>query len=137
MTIPKARHLLLLFVVIAALAAGVWALTRFTLKPPTASESATATAPRASDPDWWRSMERVKEARSDTGNVAIEIPSELRHYDERRWFLATQVAEVKTFNLQPVQDFVDLAAAVRRGEMVPLPAVTDTYILFGVGARVN
>ena len=136
MTNLKARHLLL-FVVIAALAAGVWALTRFTLKPPTASESATTTAPRASDPDWWRSMERVKEARGDTGNVAIEIPSELRHYDERRWFLATQVAEVKKFNLQPVQDFVDLAASVQRGELVPLPAVTDTYILFGVGARVD
>jgi hypothetical protein len=34
-----------------------------------------------------------------------------------------------------VQDFVDLAAAVKRGEMVPLPAVTDTYIPFG--ARAN
>ena len=67
----------------------------------------------------------------------MEIPAELRHYDERRWFLATQVAEVKKFNLQTVQDFVDLAAMVRRGEMVPLPAVTDTYILFGVGAKVD
>ena len=82
-------------------------------------------------------MEKVKEVRGDTGHVSIEIPSELRHYEERRWFLATQVAEVKKFNLQPVQDFVDLAAMIKRGEMVPLPAVTDTYILFGVGARVD
>ncbi len=64
-------------------------------------------------------------------------PPELRHYDERRWFLATQVAEVKKFNLQPLQDFVDLAAMIQRGEMVSLPAVTGTYILFGVGARVD
>jgi hypothetical protein len=82
-------------------------------------------------------MEKVKEERGDTGNVAMEIPAQLRHYEDRRWFLATQVAEVKKFNLQPVQDFVDLAAMVKRGEMAPLPAVTHTYILFGVGARVN
>jgi hypothetical protein len=32
---------------------------------------------------------------------------------------------------------VDLAAMIERGEVVSLPAVTDTYILFGVGARVD
>ena len=137
MTNLKARHLLLLFVVTAAFAVGVWALTRFTLKRPSPVESSTAAAPRASDPDWWRSMEKVKESRGEAGNVAIEIPAELRHYDERRWFLAAQVAEVKKYNLQPVQDFVDLAAMIQRGEIVPLPAVTDTFILFGVGARVD
>ena len=138
MTNLKARHLLLLFVLTAAFAAGVWTLTRFTLKRPSSGESSTSPATRASDPDLWaRSMEKVKEARGDTGNVAIEIPAELRHYDDRRWFLAAQVAEVKKFNLHPVQDFVDLAASVQRGDLVPLPAVTDTYILFGVGARVD
>ena len=134
----KARHLLLLIVVTAAFAAGVWAVARFTLKRPSPGEPAKAAPPRAADPDLWRrSLEKIKEVRGDTGNVAIEIPSELRHYDERRWFLATQVAEVKKFNLEPVQDFVDLAGTISRGEMVPLPAVTDTYMLFGVGARVN
>jgi hypothetical protein len=138
MTNLKARHLLLLIFVTAAFAAGAWALTRFTLRRPSPGESSTPVPPRASDPDLWaRSMEKIKEARGETGNVAIEIPAELRHYDERRWFLATQVAAVKKFNLQPVQDFVDLAAKIQRGEMVPLPAVTDSYILFGVGARVD
>jgi hypothetical protein len=51
--------------------------------------------------------------------------------------LAAQVAEVKKLRLQPVQDFVDLAAMIRRGELIPLPAVTETYILYGVGARVD
>jgi hypothetical protein len=134
----KARNLLLFIVVTAVFAAGVWALTRLTVKPLSAGEYSKVSEPRASDPDLWaRSMEKVKENRGDTGNVAIEIPTELRHYEERRWFLATQVAEVKKFNLQPVQDFVDLAAMFKRGEMVPLPAVTDTYILCGVGARVD
>jgi len=79
-------------------------------------------------------MEKVKE---DRGGGGIEIPSELRHYNDRHWFLATQVAEVRKFNLQSCQDFVDLAAMIERGELVSLPAVTDTYILFGVGARVD
>ena len=106
MTNLKARHLLLLIVVTAAFAAGVWAIARFALKRPSPSESSTVAQPLASDPDLWaRSLEKVKEDRGDTGNVAIEIPAQLRHYDERRWFLATQVAEVKS---QPaaVQDFV-------------------------------
>lgn len=138
MTNLKARHLLLLIVLTAAFAVGVWAIARFTLKRPSPSDSSTVAPPRASDPDLWaRSLEKVKENRGDTGNVAIEIPAQLRHYDERRWFLATQVAEVKKVNLQPVQDFVDLAAMIQRGEMVSLPAVTDTYILYGVGARVD
>jgi len=136
MTNRKARYLLLLIVVTAAFAAGVW--TRFTLKRPSSGESSTVPTPRASDPALWaRSIDKVKEDRGETGNVAIEIPAELRHYDKRRWFLATQVAEVKKFKLQPAQDFVDLAAMIQRGEMVSLPAVTDTYILFGVGARVD
>jgi hypothetical protein len=134
----KVRYLLLLILVSATFAAAVWALTRFTLKHSSTGESSTAAAPLASDPHLWaRSVEKVKEDRVETGNVAIEIPSELRHYDERRWFLATQIAVVKKFNVHPVQDFVDLAAMIQRKEIVALPAVTDTYILFGVGARVD
>ena len=129
-------------VVSLAFGAGVWALLRFTprirLENQPAEPSATAVT-RSADPDLWaRSMEKVKEEdRGDTGNVALEIPTQLRHYEDRHWFLATQVAEVKKFNLQPVQDFVDLAAMIQRGEMVSVPVVTDTYILFGVGAKVD
>ena len=82
-------------------------------------------------------MDKVREARAETDNIAIEIPTQLRHYEDRHWFLATQVAEVKKFNVQSAQDFVDLAAMIQRGEMVPVPAVTDTYILFGVGAKAD
>jgi len=120
---------------------GVWALLRFTAPRRHVYQSADlsdAASIRSADPDLWaRSLEKVKEDRGNSGNVALEIPPELRHYEDRHWFLATQVAEVKKFNVQPVQDFVDLAAMIERGEMVPVPAVTDTYILFGVGARVD
>lgn len=134
----KAWHFILLIVATSTLAGGVWVLTRFTPTLSAPIEPSTAVQSQPSDPNLWsRSLEKVKENRNESENTALEIPSQLRHYDERRWFLGTQVAEVKKFNLQPVQDFVDLAAVIRRGDMVPLPAVTNTYILFGVGARVN
>jgi hypothetical protein len=134
----KGRHLFLLSVLIAAIAAGVLKLIPLTLtRPSHESSSSSPGSSRASDLDWARSLERIKENRGDIANVAMNIPEELRHYDDKRWFLAAQVAEVKKLRLQPVQDFVDLAAMIRRGELVPLPAVTETYILYGVGARVN
>ena len=132
----------------AAFGIGVWALLRFAPRIRQANQSARPATQSAdlsngaslgdADPDLWaRSMEKVKEDRAETEKVALEIPAELRHYEDRHWFLATQVAEVKKFNVQPVQDFVDLAALIERGEVVPVPAVTDTYILFGVAARVD
>jgi len=139
MTNLSGRHLFLVIIVIAAIAAGGWTLNRFMLTRPS-SESSSAGSPRASDSDWARSLEKIKENRGDIGpggDVAMNVPEELRHYDDRRWFLAAQVAEVKKLRLQPVQDYVDLAAMIRRGELVPLPAVTETYILYGVGARVD
>jgi hypothetical protein len=97
-------------------------------------------ATRALDPDLWaRSVEKLKEDRSTDPDsaAAIEIPTELRHYSDRHWFLAAQVAEVRKFSLQSCQDYVDLASMIEHGELVTLPAVTDTYILYGVGARAD
>ena len=132
----RARQLLVLIVASAAIAVGAWALLRFkALKRQALRQSDNASNLRSADPDLWtRGMEKVKE---DRGGGAIEIPPELRHYDDRHWFLATQVAEVRKFNVQSCQDFVDLAAMIERGEVVSLPAVTDTYILFGVGAKAD
>jgi hypothetical protein len=137
----EVRQILLLIIVSVATGAGVWALLRFTSPARRANQSvnlANAADLRRPDPDLWaRSMEKVKEDRGANGNVGLEIPSQLRHYPDRHWFLATQVAEVKKFNVQPVQDFVELAAMLERGEMVSVPSVTDSYILFGVAARVD
>jgi hypothetical protein len=131
----RAWQLLLLIVVSGAIAVGAWALIRFKALNRQALRQSESPSNPPADPDLWtRSMEKVKE---DRGGGAIEIPPELRHYDDRHWFLATQVAEVRKFNLQSCQDFVDLAAMIERGELISLPAVTDTYILFGVGAKAD
>ena len=137
----EARQYLLLILLSLTFGVGAWALLRLTSLRRHETNSAylsNAISLSTADPDLWaRSMDKVKETRAETENVAIEIPTELRHYEDRHWFLATQVAEVKRFNVQPVQDFVDLAAMIQRGEMVPVQAVTDTYILYGVAARVD
>jgi hypothetical protein len=135
----RLRRLFLFIVLSAVIAVAAWAFLRFNslkrlalLQPNDLSNLAGL---RAADSDLWtRALEKVKE---DRVGGAVETPPELRHYDDRHWFLATQVAEVRKFNLQSCQDFVDLAAMIERGELVSLPAVTDNYILFGVGAQAD
>ncbi len=137
----SSRYLLLLIVTTAAIGAGARAFIYFrALRNQAVRQDnfSNNTSERRLDADLWeRSLERAKGDRAGAGDVALEIPPQLRHYSERHWFLATQVAEVKKLNVGRCQDFVDLAAMVQRGEFVSLPAVTDTYILLGVGARVD
>jgi hypothetical protein len=92
------------------------------------------------DPEAWaRAVERIKEDRSQTvqGNNAFVIPPELQHYSDRHWFLATQVAEIDKYKVPTCQDYVDLAGMIERGELVSVPGVTDTYALYGVGAKAD
>jgi hypothetical protein len=86
---------------------------------------------------WAEAIEKVKADRGEQGKGAIEIPPELKHYSDRHWFLATQVAEIDKYNVHTCQDFLDLAAMIERGELVAVPSVTDTYVLFGVGAKAD
>jgi hypothetical protein len=87
---------------------------------------------------WQQAIEKVKADRGSFGaNVALNVPAELRHYEDRHWFLAAQVAEVKKHNVQTCQDFVDLASMLQRKEMVAVPAVTDDFVLLGVGAKTD
>ena len=70
-------------------------------------------------------------------DARVEVPPELKHYSERHWFLAAQVAEVAKHNVPACQDYMDLAAMIQRGDLVTVPAVTESYILFGIGERAN
>jgi hypothetical protein len=131
------------FVVLLSAAAGVavWAGLRFTAPNFLRSISSSDIAPVASRSTtelWEQAIAKVKEDRGEVAGAApLEIPPELRHYPERRWFLATQVAEVRKHNLVTSQDFLDLATKLKNGDLVAVPAVTDTYVLFGVGQIAN
>ncbi len=86
---------------------------------------------------WDAAVEKVRGNRDEGLGGSLEIPPELKHYEERYWFLATQVAEIDKHKVHTCQDYMDLAAMLERGDLVPLPAVTDTYVLYGVGQRAN
>ena len=135
----RVRQGLLLIIVCSLMGLGVFAFLRYQIKRLRQSEylADQANQPNTDADLWARAIEKVKEDRGETGGAALEIPTQLRHYEDRHWFLATQVAEVEKFNVQSCQDFVDLAALLERGELISLPAVTESYILFGVGARAD
>jgi hypothetical protein len=86
---------------------------------------------------WNQGVLKVTEDRGSFGAGAVETPTQLRHYSDRHWFLASQVAEVKKFNLHSCQDYMELAELIRRGELVTIPAATQDYILYGVGGRAD
>ncbi len=135
------KRIVLLLILIAAAGVAVWAVVHFTAAKrnrlhQSADNSINTNSTNADS--WAEAVEKVKADRGEPGgNTAVEVPPELRHYSDRHWFLATQVAEIEKYNVQTCQDFVDLAAMIKRGEMVALPAVTDTYVLFGVGAKAD
>jgi len=134
----RVRQVLLLIIVCSLMGLGVLAFLRYQEVKRLRQSGFLANRGAETSADLWaRAVEKVKEDRGASGGVAVEIPTQLRHYEDRHWFLATQVAEVEKFNVQSCQDFVDVAAMLERGELVSLPAVTESYILFGVGARAD
>lgn len=132
------KRFALLLLISCVTGVAVWALLRFTAPKFWGSANLGPANVRSVDELWTEGLEKVKAERSETDkNAVLETPPELRHYGDRHWFLATQVAEVRKRNVQTSQDFLDLAAMIKRGELVPVPAATETYILFGVGARAD
>jgi hypothetical protein len=133
----RVRQVCLVIIVCSLLGLGVLAFRRYQEVRRQSDHLANRATPETSADLWARGVEKVKGDRGESGGAAIEIPTQLRHYEDRHWFLATQVAEVEKFNVHSCQDFVDLARMIERGELVSLPAVTENYILFGVGARAD
>ena len=135
----RRRVVLILILVVAGVAA--WRVIRFTSERrnrlfQSANELSNAASNSAAY-SWDAAVEQAKAERGAELGGALEIPTELKHYEERYWFLATQVAEIEKYKIHTVQDYLDLAAMIERGDLVPVPAVTETYILLGVGQRAN
>ena len=133
------KRIVLILFLFAALGAAVWAAFRFVRPKWQAQRVAPSGEVSAEAPPetWDQAAEMVKADRGEPAgvNARVEIPPELKHYEERHWNLATQVAEIAKHRLHTVQDYLDLAATIQRGEMITVPALTDSYILFGIGER--
>jgi hypothetical protein len=88
-------------------------------------------------PAWEKAAQKVLEDRGEpVGKQAkIDVPSQLRHYSDSRRFLAVQLAEWRKRRFETPRDYADLAGLIRKGELVELKPVSDSYILYGVGGR--
>jgi uncharacterized protein DUF5715 len=134
------RRVALCFVLMMVAGVAVWAAFRFrATRRNQLLQSITQSnfTPNISTGDWDLAVEKVKAERDSSLGGALEVPPELKHYEERYWFLATQVAEIEKYKVHTCQDYLDLAGMIERHELVPVPAVTDSYILFGIGQRAN
>src|SRR5215470_17364741 len=126
------RRVALVSVFILLAGVAVWAAFRYRVTRRNELLQAAAQlslTPNTFAGDWNTAVEKVKAERDASLGGALEIPPELKHYEERYWFLATQVAEVEKYNIHTCQDYLDLAGMIERHELVPVPALTETYIL--------
>jgi len=132
------KRVVLLVFVFAVLGSGVWIVFHYKdLKRLRAPVDDIPPVNNFAQIDLWtNAVDKVKADRLDPGGP-VETPPELRHYSDRYWFLATQIAETKKYNVPICRDYLDLAAMIERGEMVSVPGVTETYVLFGVAQRVD
>ena len=135
----RRRVLLVVILLVAGVAA--WRIFRFTHERRNrlfqSANELSNLATNSATYSWDVAVEKVKEPRGEELGGVLDVPQELKHYEERYWFLATQVAEIEKYNVHTVQDYLDLAAMIERGELIPVPAVTENYILLGVGQRAD
>jgi hypothetical protein len=133
------RRVALFLVLMAVAGVAVWAALRFraTRRNQLVQSTTQSNFTSTTTPDWNLAVEKVKAERDASLGGALEIPAELKHYEERYWFLASQVAEIEKYRVHLCQDYLDLAGMIERHELVPVPAVTENYILFGIGQRAN
>lgn len=132
------KRVVLLLIVFAALGSAAWAVLHFKkVKLISGAVDDIPPVNNVAQIDLWTSaIDKVKGDRLDPMGP-VETPPELRHYSERYWFLATQIAEVKKNNVPICHDYLDLAAMIQRGDLVSVPGVTDSYVLYGVAQRVD
>jgi hypothetical protein len=103
---------------------------------PSALDPVPASSAAAEGTPWNLAAQRVTEDRGEPAGrqAKVEVPSQLKHYSDTRRFLAIQVAEWKEHSVETPHDYAGLAGMIRGGELVEVPAATDSYVLYGVGA---
>lgn len=84
---------------------------------------------------WREAANRVEEDRGEPSGrkVQVMVPAELRHYSDRRRFLAVQAAEVIKHNLAVPHDYAELIRLIKQNGLVEMESAGEDYILYGVG----
>jgi hypothetical protein len=98
------------------------------------SPGAATTQPPPIDP-LKQAISRIEEDRGEAigRQAVVEVPAELKHYGDRRRFLAVQAAEENRANFAMPHDYAELAAMIRRRELIELPQVDQDFVLYGPG----
>jgi hypothetical protein len=110
---------------------------------PRPEEIAVPPPPNALTPpvvrSWREAARRVEESRGEPVGraAAVVVPPELRHYSDRRRFLAVQVAETRAQDYELPHDYAELIDLIDHGQMVEMKPVGDAYVLYGVGSSVS
>jgi hypothetical protein len=88
---------------------------------------------------WREAARQVEENRREPMGraAAVVVPPELRHYSDRRRFLAVQVAESRAQDYELPHDYAELIELIDSGQMVEVKPVAEEYVLYGVGASVS
>ncbi|HEX8091286.1 MAG TPA: DUF5715 family protein [Blastocatellia bacterium] len=88
---------------------------------------------------WKEAARKVEEERGEpVGRKAqVETPAELKHYSDRRRFLAVQVAESREQDYDLPHDYAELVQLIRRNQLVEMEPFGDDFILYGVGANAS
>jgi hypothetical protein len=127
---------------LAAGGAGYYFLRHPASEPESAAAPDTVAAPPPAVPPaqvnpWREAAKRVEEDRGEPmGRKArVHVPAELRHYADKRRFLAIQVAAWLENEVPLPHDDAELAGMIQRGEIVEVPSLGKDYILYGVGAN--
>ena len=88
---------------------------------------------------WKEAVDKVEQDRGEPEgrDAKVEVPEELKHYGDRRRFLAVQAADTRA-QVEPIsQDFADIVSFIRKGELVEMKPLGTDYILYGVGESVS
>jgi hypothetical protein len=88
---------------------------------------------------WKEAARKVEEDRGEpVGRKAeVETPAELKHYSDRRRFLAVQVAESREQDYDLPHDYADLVQLIRRKQLIEMEPLGKDFILYGVGANAS
>jgi Family of unknown function (DUF5715) len=98
---------------------------------PTATPVVLAAAPAPAPGTLEAAVAQVEEVRGSAGRV--EVPDELRHYEDHRRFLAVQMADSQERQYRLPDDEADLSDMIQRGEVVEMSPLSDDYVLYDLG----
>ena len=142
---PPRKPLVFVLLLVVCAGAAVWVLRPWQTRegttvtgpaegPTEVGSSSQATTPP--DPvTWAAAVASVEQPRGS--NDRLRTPSELMHHQDRRRFLAVQMADTREEEYDLPHDQAELAQMIARGELVEVKALGPHHLLYDVGTSLR